>query len=77
MKPEKTEGQRVKIMRISINWKSPPQKGHREPIPWGIPGLQCEKRIPKHGDERKVGEFLPFGKGDECEKRIPKHGDEG
>ena len=53
MKSKKTVGQRVKIMRIPINWKSPPQKGHREPTPWGIPGLLCEKRIPKHGDENR------------------------
>lgn len=39
MKSKKTVGQRVKIMRILINWKSPPQKGYREPTPWGIPGL--------------------------------------
>ena len=39
MKSKKTVGQRVKIMGILINWKSPPQKGYREPTPWGLPGL--------------------------------------
>ena len=49
MKSKKTVGQRVKIMRIPINWKSPPQKGYREPTPWGTPGLLVKKESPNMG----------------------------
>ena len=64
----------MKIMRIPINWKSPPQKGHREPTPWGIPGL-LKKGSPNMGTKTFLMTQVILNDF-HIEKRIPKHGDE-
>ena len=44
-------------MRTLINWKSPPQKGNREPIRWGLPGLLWKKN--PHTWGRKLSSHFP------------------